>query len=56
MWIFERLHRRGPDLRAPITVELEVQGTGSVSKLSSKLADIDGVVSVNAGDVNVVTE
>jgi putative Mg2+ transporter-C (MgtC) family protein len=39
-----------------VTVALEVQGTGSVSKLASKLSDIDGVVSVNAGDVNVVTD
>jgi putative Mg2+ transporter-C (MgtC) family protein len=39
-----------------VTVALEVQGTGSVSKLASKLADIDGVVSVRAGDVNVVTD
>jgi len=39
-----------------VTVALEVQGTGSISKLASKLADIDGVVSVNAGDVNVVTD
>ena len=39
-----------------ITVALEVQGTGSVSKLAAKLADIDGVVSVNAGDVNVVND
>jgi putative Mg2+ transporter-C (MgtC) family protein len=39
-----------------VTVALEVQGTGSVSKLASRLADIDGVVSVNAGDVNVVTD
>jgi putative Mg2+ transporter-C (MgtC) family protein len=39
-----------------VTVALEVQGTGSISKLAAKLADIDGVVSVNAGDVNVVTD
>jgi putative Mg2+ transporter-C (MgtC) family protein len=39
-----------------VTVALEVQGTGSVSKLAAKLADIEGVVSVNAGDVNVVSE
>jgi putative Mg2+ transporter-C (MgtC) family protein len=39
-----------------VTVALEVQGTGSVTKLASKLADIGGVVSVNAGDVNVVTD
>jgi putative Mg2+ transporter-C (MgtC) family protein len=39
-----------------VTVALEVQGTGSVSKLASKLADIDGVVSVHAGDVNVLTD
>src|SRR5580692_2081512 len=37
-------------------VALEVQGTGSVSKLAAKLADIEGVVSVNAGDVNVLSE
>jgi putative Mg2+ transporter-C (MgtC) family protein len=39
-----------------VTVALEVQGTGSVSKLAAKLADIDGVVSVNAGDVNGVND
>jgi putative Mg2+ transporter-C (MgtC) family protein len=39
-----------------VTVALEVQGTGSVSKLAAKLADINGVVSVNAGDVNVLSE
>jgi putative Mg2+ transporter-C (MgtC) family protein len=39
-----------------ITVALEVQGTGSVSKLASKLADIEGVVSVQAGDINEVTD
>jgi putative Mg2+ transporter-C (MgtC) family protein len=39
-----------------VTVALEVQGLGSVSKLAAKLADIDGVVSVNAGDVNETTD
>ena len=39
-----------------VTVVLEVQGIGSVSKLAEKLAGIDGVVSVNAGDVNVLTD
>jgi putative Mg2+ transporter-C (MgtC) family protein len=39
-----------------VTVALEVQGTGSVSKLAAKLADIEGMVSVQAGDVNVVTD
>lgn len=39
-----------------MAVALEVQGTGSVSKLAAKLADIEGVVSVNAGDVNVLSE
>jgi hypothetical protein len=39
-----------------VTVALEVQGTGSVSKLAAKLADIEGMVSVHAGDVNVVTD
>jgi putative Mg2+ transporter-C (MgtC) family protein len=38
------------------TVILEVQGTGSVSKLAAKLADLDGVISVHAGDGNVLSE
>jgi len=37
-------------------VVLEVVGTDSISKLAAKLADIDGVVSVKAGDVNVHSE
>src|SRR3984957_7990054 len=45
-----------PTAEGTVTVALEVQGTGSVSKLAAKLADIDGVVSVNAGDVNVLSE
>jgi putative Mg2+ transporter-C (MgtC) family protein len=39
-----------------VTVALEVQGIGSVSKLAAKLADIEGMVSVNAGDVNSVND
>lgn len=39
-----------------VTVVLEVQGIGSVSKLAEKLANIDGIVSVTAGDVNVLTD
>jgi hypothetical protein len=39
-----------------VTVLLEIQGIGSVSRLAAKLASIDGVVSVNAGDVNVLTD
>ena len=39
-----------------VTVALEVQGIGSVSKLAAKLADIEGVFAVNAGDVNVLSE
>ena len=47
----------GPGQSKPtLTVALEVQGIGSVSKLAAKLADIDGVVSVNAGDVNVTSD
>jgi putative Mg2+ transporter-C (MgtC) family protein len=38
------------------TVVLEVQGIRSVSKLAAKLADIDGVVSVHAGDGNVPSD
>jgi putative Mg2+ transporter-C (MgtC) family protein len=39
-----------------VMVALEIQGTGAVSKLVTKLADIEGVISVNAGDVNVLTD
>ena len=39
-----------------VTVALEVQGTRSVAKLASRLAEISGVVSVNAGDVNVPSD
>jgi putative Mg2+ transporter-C (MgtC) family protein len=39
-----------------VTVALEVQGTRSVAKLASRLSEIDGVVSVNAADVNVPSD
>jgi putative Mg2+ transporter-C (MgtC) family protein len=42
--------------RRIVTVLLEVQGTRSVSKLAAKLADIDGVISVSANDVNVISD
>ncbi len=42
--------------RPVVTVLLEVVGTGSISKLAARLADIDGVASVRAGDVNEHTE
>jgi hypothetical protein len=47
-----------PRLAGPRTVSvvLEVQGTGPVSKLAAKLANIAGVISVNAGDVNVLAD
>jgi putative Mg2+ transporter-C (MgtC) family protein len=52
-----QVEREPPDsAERTVTVALEVQGTGSVSKLAAKLADIDGVVSVNAGDVNAVND
>lgn len=38
------------------TVVLEVQGSRSVSKLAARLANIEGVVSVNAGDGNVPSD
>ena len=36
-----------------VTVTLEIQGIRSVAKLAEKLAEINGVVAVKAGDVNV---
>jgi putative Mg2+ transporter-C (MgtC) family protein len=47
------------DAQAPkraVTVALEVQGTRSVAKLASKLAEISGVLSVSAGDVNIASD
>jgi putative Mg2+ transporter-C (MgtC) family protein len=42
--------------RKIVTVALEIQGTRSVAKLAAKLAEIAGVVSVNAGDVNIPSD
>jgi putative Mg2+ transporter-C (MgtC) family protein len=39
-----------------VTVMLAVQGVRSIAKLAEKLADIKGVVAVNAGDANVTSE
>jgi hypothetical protein len=39
-----------------VTVTFEVQGLGSVARLASKLSGIAGVVSVQAGDVNVLPD
>jgi len=38
------------------TVVMEVLGTRSVSKLAARLADIPGLVSVNAGDGSVPSD
>jgi putative Mg2+ transporter-C (MgtC) family protein len=45
-----------PEPKRVVTVALEVQGTRSVAKLAAKLAEINGVVSVNAGDANVPSD
>ncbi len=42
--------------RRIVTVALEIRGARSVAKLASKLAEIAGVVAVNAGDENVPTD
>jgi putative Mg2+ transporter-C (MgtC) family protein len=39
-----------------VTVSLEIQGAKSVAKLAAKLAEIAGVVSVNAGDGNISSD
>lgn len=39
-----------------VTVMLAVQGVRSIAKLAAKLSEINGVVAVNAGDVNVISE
>jgi putative Mg2+ transporter-C (MgtC) family protein len=43
----------GQASRSVVTVTMEIQGTRSVAKLAAKLAEISGVVSVNAGDENI---
>lgn len=35
-----------------VTVDLEIRGQGSVADLASELTELDGVVSVHAGDAN----
>jgi putative Mg2+ transporter-C (MgtC) family protein len=45
-----------PAHKRVVTVTLEVQGTRPVAKLAAKLAEINGVVSVLAGDVNVPSD
>jgi len=42
-----------PGAAGIVTVALAVQGVRSVSKLAARLASIDGVVTVDAGDANV---
>jgi putative Mg2+ transporter-C (MgtC) family protein len=39
-----------------VTVMMEIQGTRSVAKLAAKLAELSGVISVNAGDANVPSD
>jgi putative Mg2+ transporter-C (MgtC) family protein len=45
-----------PSSRQIATVALEVQGTRSIAKLAAKVADIPGVISVNATDLNVPSD
>jgi putative Mg2+ transporter-C (MgtC) family protein len=45
-----------PESAQIVTVALAVQGVRSISKLAAKLSNIAGVVSVEAGDVNVPTD
>jgi putative Mg2+ transporter-C (MgtC) family protein len=45
-----------PTPKGVVTVALEVQGTRSVAKLAARLAEIDGVVTVNAVDVNIPSD
>jgi putative Mg2+ transporter-C (MgtC) family protein len=42
--------------RRLVTVTLDIQGVRPVAKLAAKLVEIDGVVSVRAGDVNVQSD
>ncbi|MCW2793132.1 MAG: magnesium transporter MgtC [Nocardioides sp.] len=44
------------DGAASVTVTLEVQGRGAVTELAAALAEIDGVLRVNAEDVNISRE
>jgi putative Mg2+ transporter-C (MgtC) family protein len=42
----------GPDHPGAVSVSLEIHGGGSVAALAGELDDLDGVLSVAAGDVN----
>jgi putative Mg2+ transporter-C (MgtC) family protein len=48
---------RGPSSTARVvSVLLQIQGRGSVTDLAAALSEIDGVLTVSAGDVNSVSE
>src|SRR5579875_597124 len=51
--ILDRGERPRP---AAVTVMLVVYGTGSVAELAARIQEIDGVISVNAGDANASGE
>jgi hypothetical protein len=39
-----------------VTVLIELRGVKSTAKLAARLSEIDGVVSVRAGDANLPTD
>jgi putative Mg2+ transporter-C (MgtC) family protein len=51
----ERTESNGAQKRS-VTVRLEVRGRGSVAELATELHSVEGVLKVNAGDVNVTAD
>jgi putative Mg2+ transporter-C (MgtC) family protein len=51
-----RAPREAPPVERIVSVTLDVHGTASVTDLAVALADIDGMLSVSAGDGNAVSE
>ncbi len=52
----ERAEHGLPEHPAAVSVSLEVHGAGSVAALAGEMGEIDGVLSVVAGDVNEMFE
>jgi putative Mg2+ transporter-C (MgtC) family protein len=48
--------RYGPDGVRQVSVRLVVEGRGAATELAAALADVDGVLSVDAGDVDAEAE
>ena len=46
----------GANVQGVVTIQIDVRGTKSISKLAARLSEIDGVVSVQAGEASSTSE